>query len=348
MQRALSVILMMLVNVMIFNGGCATTTPRKDLLPNLPPLVWPPPPEDPRIEHLFTLTAPGDLKSAKSFWQKVWEFVLGSSDEKLIKPFAITVDGKGKVYVTDTALPGVHIFNLVNGEYQQFSEIKEGQLEVPVGIAVNPEGNIYVSDSALRRIFIFNARGKNIGTIGGPDLLIRPTGLAVAPRSNRLYVVDTLAHRVLFFSLQGELQGQFGQRGERPGEFNFPTHLFIDKEGFLYITDSLNFRIQIFDSTHQFVTAFGELGDRFGQFSKPKGVAVDGEGHIYVVESFYDYVNIYDRQGRYLLSFGGPGSQRGKLWLPTGIYIDGEDKIYVADTYNARLQVYKFLGGYGP
>ena len=47
-----------------------------------------------------------------------------------------------------------------------------------------------------------------------------------------LYVVDTLGHDVLVFALSsGQLVRRFGSPGTRPGQFNYPTHIFVDGAG---------------------------------------------------------------------------------------------------------------------
>jgi len=43
-----------------------------------------------------------------------------------------------------------------------------------------------------------------------------------------------------------EKAGSTGRNGSEAGEFNFPTHIWIDKTGRLSVTDAMNFRIQLF------------------------------------------------------------------------------------------------------
>ena len=44
----------------------------------------------------------------------------------------------------------------------------------------------------------------------------------------------------------GELLYYFGVRGERAGEFNLPSGMFIDRNDGVYIVDSYNSRVQVF------------------------------------------------------------------------------------------------------
>ena len=51
-------------------------------------LVWPPPPWEPKIEFLYSITTLMIFR-LKGFFRRVWEFVAGESREGVIKPFGI-------------------------------------------------------------------------------------------------------------------------------------------------------------------------------------------------------------------------------------------------------------------
>lgn len=307
-------------------------------------IVWPLPPEQPRIAFIQNIAEPKDLGIKKSFFRKVFEFIVGSEMEPhLIRPFGIFSDGKGRVYVTDTGLQAVHIFDFTNKKYQQLFKLPGGRLLSPIGVASDTLGNIYVSDSVINRIFVYSNKGEFSSVIGKAGDFQRVAGIAVNPKNDNIYAVDTAGHKIIVFDPSGKRLTEIGKRGEGDGEFNFPTHISIDNEGHLYITDSMNFRVQILDSDGRFESKFGRLGNKLGTFSKPKGVSVDREGHIYVVDGIYDTVQIFDREGRLLLNFGKSGNDDGNFWLPSGIFVDGKDYIYIADTYNNRVSEFRYL-----
>ena len=172
--------------------------------------------------------------------------------------------------------------------------------------------------------------------------MIRPTDLFI--RGGKLFVVDAAAANVSIFDLKGQLLTRFGKKGKENGEFNFPTHLYVDSENRVYVTDSLNFRIQVFDATGAFLKKHRQRGDSSGHFSRPKGVAVDSHGHIYVADALFDNIQIFDLDEHFLMNFGVAGHQDGEFWLPTGMAIDEDDYIYVADSYNRRVSVYRYVG----
>ena len=133
-----------------------------------------------------------------------------------------------------------------------------------------------------------------------------------------LYVADSKKHQVFCYStVDGAAVRTIGRRGSEPGEFNFPTNVFVDKEGRLYVTDTLNFRIQSFDPDGKPLRAFGTLGDTPGSLNRPKGIGVDDEGHIYVADSSFNNFQIFDQAGQLLL-FVGFGRIGRRRVLPAG------------------------------
>lgn len=309
-------------------------------------IVWPPPPEDAKIAFVQSFSTPEDLKIKKSVFKKIWEFIIGEDVEnRVVKPYGV-FSADEKIYITDSSSRRIHIFDTNKKKYTFIDSISRNvPLRSPIGVVVDNKGNMYVSDSIIGKIFVFDQKGKMQKEIGGEGILTRPVGIAINPVNNYLYVVDTAANKARVFSLEGKPIFEFGQRGKKDGEFNFPTNIAIDKDGNIYICDTLNFRVQIFSKDGKFIGKFGKVGNRIGEFSKPKGIAVDSEGHVYVADAMYDVVQIFNQKGELLLVFGGGGSEDGKMWLPAGLYIDKEDKIYLADSYNNRVQVFKYLKG---
>ncbi len=304
-------------------------------------LVWPAPPDEPRIAFVRSIEGPADLGIKPSGWAKLGRWLAGNNpeSEQLVKPFGIALDDQGNLCLTDTGANAVAWFDKAHKTWHRWEKAGEVRFASPVAVAKQGR-TFYVADSGLGAVVAFTETGALLFQIKGE--LERPAGLAIS--SNRLFVVDSKRHEVLIYELQGRLSGRFGTRGSGPGEFNFPTHIAAGGAGELYVTDSLNNRVQAFDTEGRFLRQVGSIGDAPGHFSRPKGAAVDTYGHLYVLDALFGNVQLFDREGRLLMTLGQGGSQPGEFWLPNGIVISRNNEIYVADSYNHRVQVFQFIG----
>lgn len=343
-RRTVSVALVLLAALA---SGCGMTAGRSAPEAETAPakLVWPPSPARARIRFVQSVARPADLGAKPSFFERLGQLVLGRQEEWLIRPTAVVTTGQ-VIYVADPGAQALWVLDRPAGRFRKIQKAEQQLFVSPVAVAVGPDGRVYLADSFLAKIFVYGADLRLAATIEDPGLR-RPAGLAFDPGRNRLYVADSAAHRILIYNAEGRPAGAFGQRGAGDGEFNFPTHVAVDRRGMIYVTDSLGFRVQAFNPDGSFASSLGQHGDSSGDFARPKGVALDSEDHVYVVEALFDAVQIFDRRGRFLLTFGERGLGPGQFWLPSGIFIDPEDRIYVADAYNQRIQIFQYLAGGG-
>ena len=344
--RSLTRISLIALSVTLFlaAGGCVKNI--DNAIKPLPAIVWPKPPEIPRIRFVGAVSKPQDFQIRPGIFRRFFDYLTGKTEVAMVAPYGVETDSAGKLYVVDTFLRTVHVFDVKAGAYYSFPSDK-ANLVSPIDLAIDDtRGNIYVSDSKGGVVKIFKDAGKKfVGEIG-KGVLKRPTGIAVNEKTSELLVVDTLNAFVFRFDLADHrLKGKFGGSGKAEGELNFPTHIYVNIDGIIFATDSLNFRIQEFTPEGKFLRGFGSAGNSPGYFSRPKGVAVDSDGNIYVVDGLFDNVQIFDRESRLLMAFGRPGNGYGEFWLPTGIFIDKNDLIYVSDSYNKRVQIFQYIKG---
>jgi DNA-binding beta-propeller fold protein YncE len=302
-------------------------------------LVWPPPPDSPRIRHLQTISSFEEMESGKGFFEKIAGFLFGGNDDQqwLIQPVGIAIGPDGRLFIADPGAHGIHIIDLVEKEYTFVGQTEYGPLQSPVGIAVAPDGTFYISDSERNDIIAMKDEHEALFRIR--THLDRPTGLSVS--GGKLHVIDTGRHAVVVFNLKGSYLFEFGHRGAGGGEFNYPVNVTVRDS--IFVVDALNYRIQRFDSAGTFGSVFGILGDVAGRFSSPKAVALDSDGDMYVTDALMDNIQIFDRAGKLLLIVGQKGSRDGEFLSPSGIAIDSNDRIHVVDALNRRIQIFQYL-----
>lgn len=316
-------------------AGCAPKVVEKPA-----DLLWPLPPEEPRIKFIQAYCCFNHF--GKSGREAFLESLFGTTGSlQMSKPYGITTDKDGKVYVTDTGLRTVWVFD---EKSKKVSFLGAGALRTPIGVAVDAKGKVFVSDARAQRVYAFDQAGKQVMTLGHKNDLGNPSGLAIDFATNRLYVANAKLHKIkVFDTTDGKFLFDIGNRGSDDGRLNFPTNIFI-RNAKLYVADTGNFRVQIFDLDGKFLKNFGKAGDTFGQFARPKGVGTDSDGHIYITDAAFDNFQIFNEEGQLLLFVGSKGTGPGFFWLPSGLYIDEKDRVYVADQYNHRVQVFQYLG----
>ena len=328
-----------IILIVAIGVACTPANVRKAVIPASPEsMVWPNPPQEPRIRYLYSFSEPVDLGIKPGMFSRFLQIFAGKEGQGMLRPYAVAADSD-LVAVVDPGLKVVHLYMTKLARYEVISDVDGEKFISPIGVSLGP-GVIYVTDSALGKIFVFNREGEYQSTITG---LIRPTGIVFHTESRRLFVTDTVANQIVVFDDRGSQLNAFGSKGGAAGEFNFPTSLTLHGD-VLYVNDTMNFRIQAFTLDGASVSFFGEPGDGSGQFAHSKGLGSDLEGHLYVADALSNYIQIFDAEGRFLLSFGGLGGSAGLFRLPAGIYVL-ENRIFVADSQNRRVQVFEYIGG---
>jgi DNA-binding beta-propeller fold protein YncE len=307
-------------------------------------LVWPKPPAQARIRFVRNIGTPADWGLDRGPMQRLMDKFTGDVPFRFVRPTSVVAHA-GKLYVADPGMQALIIFDPGKPQELKIDRLGAQALASPVAVALGQNGTILLADSALRQVFVLDGEGRLLRTIAGEGRVSRPAGLAYDPAADRLYVADSAAHRIVVFSGDGRMLEAFGSNGSAPGEFNFPTHLAVTRDGRLIVTDSLNFRVQVLTSDGQPVRRFGRAGDGSGDFASPKGIAADKAGNVYVVDALFDAVQVFGPDGALLLGFGERGTQPGRLWLPNGLFMDDNDMLYVADSYNQRISQFQRLDG---
>ena len=295
------------------------------------------------VQWMKEFPSKGKDRAKKSLKKRFGELIFGKKGRVLDKPVSVVAESPDKYWIIDQKNGTIVFVEENKGEELKIKTTDDQFLSSMVGICILPERGLLFSDSRLNEVFFLENGSPGLSPIADSIDWHRPTGIAHSVVKDEIWVVETAAHRISIVNLKGELKRVIGKRGNGPGDFNFPTHIWIDSQGDAYIVDALNFRIQIFDKNGEFINMFGESGDGTGSLARPKGIATDSFGNIYVVDALFHVVQIFNRSGRLLYYFGSQGRNKGEFWMPSGIYIDHKDNIFVSDTYNSRIQVFNLI-----
>lgn len=305
-------------------------------------LVWPGPPERPRLRYLRALTT--DFPHTEEKGGRLLRWMVGENPPpRFHMPYGIAADGQGKIWVADGGAQGVYVLDLRRGRVTVLPGAGDEPLAFPVGVAFDKgRGRLFVSDSGLGRVFRMDAAGRLRGEVKPPEGFLRPAGLAVDGQGN-LYAADALRGTVEVFSPEGAHLRTLGSGASKEGRFNRPANVAVDGEGRVHVVDAMNFRVEILSPEGESLGTVGGVGDTPGRFARPRGIALDSAGNLYVADAAFDNIQIFDSAGRLLLVLGRPGKEQGTFCMPAGLTMDAEDRLYVVDGCNSRVQVFQFL-----
>jgi len=328
-------------------GGKKKAAPQVDISR----LVWPPPPDQPRIRYLGQYFGELDLIGKKQVKGGVLERIAGvnitpEERPRLAQPYGVAVDSRGQVYVPDMEQGLVFVFDLENKKLQFRGDKAPANLLIPVGVVVDEQDRLFVSDSKAHQITCFGPAG-DLESVFGADQLKRPAAMAVDGPLRRLYVVDVGGKRIAVFDLDtlkflryfAEIKDK---NADRTGALTSPNGIAIDPDGLLYITDAIGARVLVYDTDGNFVRTWGKRGDGPAMFGRPRGIAIDVDGHVYVADALLNRVQVFSPEGKPLMDFSGRGFGPGQFMLMAGLATDSRNRIVAVDQVPPRIQLFRY------
>ncbi|NTU70523.1 MAG: leucine-rich repeat protein [Coriobacteriia bacterium] len=184
-----------------------------------------------------------------------------------------------------------------------------------------------------------SSNGEYLGTLESTG-----AGVAVAP-NGIVYVADSRANRIRYYSSSGDLLGSWGGPGFGDGEFDGLADVAVAPNGDVYATDQWNGRVQYFDATGTYKGQWGSRGVG-GQFGSVIGVAIASDGTVYVTDGILHSVQYFTPTGEYKGRWGAEGTDDGQFQTPVGIAVAPSGDVYVGDVRNYRVQYFSSTGTY--
>ena len=324
-------------------------------------IVWPQPPAIPRLRYLdyFSSEKPQPETAVKAPQKKSWmDRMAGVTPEDANRksgkthfvlglPYGLAVDSKGMLYVADTKVGAVFVFNPESKDTELLKHGVDAKFGRIFGLAIDDADRLFVSDGAYNHVLVFNAKHKLEGQFGEGSMN-DPAGLAIDTENRFLYVANTGSDQVLVYDADTfKLLRKIGTTGKdhtltTPGDFSKPTNVAVDKDGNLFVSDTLNDRIEEFDADGVFIRTFGKNGDGPGDFARPKGIAIDADGHVWVADAALNRLQVFTQDGRLLLALGGFGMLPGQFQALAGLTIDKLNRVFTSEQYMGRVQMFRY------
>ncbi len=247
-------------------------------------------------------------------------------------------------------------------------------------VRVDRDDNIWAVDKGSDLVIKFNQAGRVTQVYGrrkesaeeetGPwahavpslphvdGLFRQPTDVAWDSDGN-IYISDGYVNsRIAKYDRNGDWVKSWGERGTRPGQFNIPHAIVVDRGNNVYVGDRSNRRIQVFDTDGRFLRMFSidvppapgtravngntPTGERLAAVvGAPNSICITpgptqvlfvGEstfpGRLFKVSLDGTVLGVIGRSGRQLKQFSGVH----QLACPS------ETEVYAAETSNWRVQ----------
>jgi DNA-binding beta-propeller fold protein YncE len=258
-----------------------------------------------------------------------------------------------------------------------------GQFAYPRAMDFDGE-HLWVVDKTGRVQRIDPETGRCLGGWKMPETLLgKPTGLTVAPGlegEELVYVADTHYHRVvayrpppvppgvtpsrdLIIDGEAEVAFAFGEYGDGPGRFIYPTDVAVvtdrstGRAARVYVSEyGGSDRISVYEpdgaGSFKFVSSFGRFGSGSQaepvEFNRPQSIAIDrASGRLVIADACNHRIGIFTAEGALVSWIGSPesaGDGPGRFRYPYGVFLVGESSgtsmgsVLVAEFGNNRVQ----------
>ncbi len=226
------------------------------------------------------------------------------------------------------------------------------QLNAPEDIAVSADEKVYIADTGNNRVLVWDSNGnplQSIGTFGtlatwrSAPQFNHPGGILVLP-SKKIFVSDTLNHRVVVMDEKGLVISAWGTQGTENGQFNLPRTLGKDHFGHLWVLDSGNSRVQLFSQLGAFISTWGAFGSEPGLLNQPLGMGLNYIDQTILADTGNFRVQVFNEKGVPVTFEGWYGEGPNQYTEPAGVAVTKSGRIAVADGsdrvefYNNRFE----------
>jgi 6-bladed beta-propeller protein len=206
----------------------------------------------------------------------------------------------------------------------------------------DPERNVWVIDDWRQQIFVFSNDGKRLirtfgqaGVEGNDEKHFgRPTAIAWLPDGS-FFVADGYTNsRVMKFDKDGTFLTAWGTKGNKPGEFQVPHSIAVDRARRVFVADRANRRIQIFDQNGKFILEWTAI-------RSPDYLMMSADSRLWVADGVTNKFLKYSLNGSLEYAWGTYGTFPGGVWGVHQFSVDTEGNLYAAEALGGRTQKFR-------
>jgi hypothetical protein len=248
-------------------------------------------------------------------------------------------------------------------------------------VRIDKDDNIWAVDKGSDMVVKFNPKGQVVMVFGrkqeasdedtGPVKHPKPplpaedgrfrqvTDVTWDPAGNIFISDGYINSRVAKADKNGNWMKSWGERGDKPGEFNTPHSIAADASGNIYVADRFNRRIQVFDSDGKFLRAITidvpfdhsvrpAIGNKLdpeavqGTFAPgaPWAVCITPAPNqvLYTSDAYPGRLYKLSLEGKVLGMLGEAGKQPKQFGWIHEIACPSENVVFVAELLNWRVQ----------
>ncbi|MBI5891975.1 MAG: tetratricopeptide repeat protein [Nitrosomonadales bacterium] len=250
--------------------------------------------------NLLIARQDGSVEAVDKEGKTVMTLAAKSGDVELLRMPEAAAVANDTIYVVDSKLEHVVMYDLSTGKYQgrfgsKGSVAGNLALDEPQGIAVH-EGVVYVADTGNERIQMFGINGVFLSTLvlgatPGSNAekektykLGEPTDIALDAQGH-LYVHDADDKSIKVYSANGVYQRSLPKTGK-------PVAMSVAEDG-IYVADDISLSIYKYGFDANLVYSFGSKGEGKAQFSSLSGMVVDRAQQVYVGDARKSLVDAF-------------------------------------------------------
>ena len=247
----------------------------------------------------------------------------------LNKPYGVTVDGSGNIYIADTWNHAIKEWLAASNNV--ITLVSSGLL-TPCGVAVDSSGNVYIADNAPGTVSEWIAASNTVTTLVYSGGLNEPYGVAVDSIGN-VYIADTWNDAIKVWMAATNYVNTLVSSG-----LSVPHGVAMDGSGNVYIADTGNNAIKEWVAASNTVITLVSSG-----LNIPFGVAVDGIGNVYIADSHNNAIKEWVAASNIVSTLVSTG-----LRNPDGVAVDGAGNLFIANSgsnaiWNCRVPLWTTL-----